>query len=71
MNDDPIVDEVHRIRQQLLDEFDGDIDALMDEANRRLLDGEFGPRKIVSFPPRRPKQLARPGLGCSDLEAPA
>ena len=56
MSDDPIVEEVHRIRQKLLDEFGGDVDALMDEANRRLLNGEFGPRKIVSFPPRRPKR---------------
>lgn len=60
MNDDPIVAEVHRVRQQLLDEFGGDVDALMDEANRRLLSGEFGPRKIVSFPPRRPQQKPGP-----------
>lgn len=52
--EDPIVAEVHRIRQELLEEFNGDIDALAEEANRRLLNGEFGPRKIVSYPPRRP-----------------
>jgi hypothetical protein len=63
MSDDPIVDEVHRIRQKLLDEFGGDVDALMDEANRRLLNGEFGPRKIVSFPPRRPKPTHKPAVG--------
>lgn len=63
MSDDPIVDEVHRIRQKLLDDFGGDVDALMEEANRRLLNGDFGPRKIVSFPPRRPKQMPKPALG--------
>ena len=52
--EDPIVAEVHQIRQELLKEFNGDIDALAEDANRRLLNGEFGPRKIVSYPPRRP-----------------
>lgn len=61
--EDPIVAEVHRIRQELLNEFGGDVDALMDEANRRLLSGEFGPRKIVSFPPRRPKQMPEAAAG--------
>jgi hypothetical protein len=53
---DPIVAEIHRIRQELLDEFGGDVDALMEEANRRLFSGEFGDVKIVSFPPKRPLQ---------------
>jgi len=55
---DPIVEEIHRIRQELLDEFDGDIDALGDDTNRRLLDGEFGAVKIVSYPPRRPMSIS-------------
>ncbi|HYH78330.1 MAG TPA: hypothetical protein VEX86_00985 [Longimicrobium sp.] len=58
MHHDPIVEEVHRIRQELLEEFGGDVDALMDEANRRLLSGEFGEFKVV---PRAPK-AARGGL---------
>jgi len=61
--EDPIVAEVHRVRQELLDEFGGDVDALMDEANRRLSNGKFGPRKIVSFPPSRPKQMPNRALG--------
>ena len=52
--DDPIVAEVHRIRQELLDEFDGDIDALADDTDRRLLSGHFGDVKIVLYPPKRP-----------------
>lgn len=59
---DPIVDEVHRIRQELLDEFDGDIDALADDTNRRLLNGEFGAVKIVRYPPKRPKFIPNPEL---------
>lgn len=57
---DPIVEEIHRIRQELLDEFDGDIDALADDTNRRLLNGEFGNVKIASFPPKRPKFIPNP-----------
>jgi len=59
---DPIVEEVHRIRQELLDEFDGDIDALADDTNRRLLNGEFGDVKIVRYPPKRPKFIPNPDL---------
>jgi len=47
MRSDPIVDEVHRVRQELLEEFGGDVDAVIEEANRRLLNGEFGEFKII------------------------
>lgn len=57
MHSDPIVDEVHRVRQALLEEFGGDVDALMEEANRRLLSGEYGDVNIVSFPSKPPRQL--------------
>jgi hypothetical protein len=51
---DPIVAEVHRIRQELLDEFGGDVDALLDDMDRRALAGEYGDVKIVRYPPKRP-----------------
>ena len=63
MHHDPIVEEVHRIRQELLEEFGGDIDALRDEANRRLFNGEYGDRKIVSFPPKPPRSTSRRTVG--------
>jgi len=52
--EDPIVAEVHRIREELLEEFDGDVDAMIEDANRRLLAGEYGDFKVVRFPPKRP-----------------
>lgn len=55
MPNDPIVEEIHRIRQQLLDEFDGDMDALAKDMNRRLYSGEYGGVKIVRYPPKRPQ----------------
>jgi hypothetical protein len=51
MRDDPIVEEVHRIRQEMLEEFGGDVDALMEDCNRRVLSGEFGEFRIVTRPP--------------------
>jgi hypothetical protein len=52
MRNDPIVEEVHRIRQQMLEEFGGDVDALIEDCNRRALNGEFGEFKIVTRAPR-------------------
>jgi hypothetical protein len=60
MRTDPIVDEVRRVRQELLDEFGGDVDAVIDEANRRLLNGEFSEFKIVVRSPA-PRVAPKPG----------
>ncbi|HET7228692.1 MAG TPA: hypothetical protein VFJ16_01685 [Longimicrobium sp.] len=51
MRNDPIVEELHQIRQKMLAEFGGDIDALIDDCNRRVLSGEYGPFRIVTRPP--------------------
>lgn len=56
MMDDPIVAEVHRIRQEMLEEFGGDVDALMEDCNRRVLSGEYGKFKIVTRPPSPPSR---------------
>jgi hypothetical protein len=48
MHSAPIVEEVHRIRQEMLEEFGGDADALVDDCNRRVLSGEFGDFKILT-----------------------
>ena len=55
MGEDPIVEKIHRIRQQLLDEFGGDMDALAEDMNRRLYSGEYGDVKIVRYPPKPPQ----------------
>lgn len=60
--EDPIVAEVHRIREELLEEFGGDMDAMREDANRRLLAGEYGDFKVVRFPPRRPPGWREPDL---------
>ena len=35
MTQDPIVDEIHKIREKMLSECDGDIDKLMDQLKER------------------------------------
>lgn len=55
MRDDPIVDEIRRIRQEHTDQFNGDLHAICQDLRRR--ERESG-RQYVTFPPRRPKVLA-------------
>lgn len=61
MRDDPIVEEIHRIRQAMLDEFGGDVDALMDDVNRRVLGGEFGSFRLATRSPKPARAASRRG----------
>ena len=49
MRDDPIVDEIRKIRQEHTDKFNGDLHAICEDLRRR--ERESG-RKYVSYPPR-------------------
>ena len=49
MYDDPIVNEIRRVRKQHTDKFGGDLHAICEDLRR--LERESG-RKYVSFPPR-------------------
>jgi hypothetical protein len=52
MRDDPIVEEIHRIRQEYAASFNYDMDAICDDlVSKERRNG----RKVVSFPPKRPK----------------
>jgi hypothetical protein len=50
MFDDPIVEEVRRVRREHASQFDNDISAIV--ADLRRLERESG-RQHVNFPPRR------------------
>ena len=50
MRDDPIVEEIRRIRQEHTDRFNGDLHAICEDLRRQQR--ESG-RRYVSFPPRR------------------
>ncbi|MGH7199635.1 MAG: hypothetical protein ACREJB_03460 [Planctomycetaceae bacterium] len=55
MRNDPIVDEVRRVRQEHTDKFHGDLHAICEDLRRR--EREPG-RRYVSFLPRRIQQTA-------------
>jgi len=52
MYDNPIVDEVHRIRQQMLEEYGGDLHALIRDSRARTEAAARAGQKIYSPPPR-------------------
>lgn len=52
MSKDPIVEETRRLREQYAAQFDHDGEAIFNDILRRQ--SESG-RKLVTFPPRRPK----------------
>ena len=60
MIDDPIVEEVHRIREQMLARWGGDLRALMIDAQRRTEEAGRAGRKLVSLPPRTPQAQRAP-----------
>ena len=50
MNDDPIIEEIHRVREVIAERFDNDLHAICEEARRKqAASGE----KTVTLPPRR------------------
>lgn len=56
MMHDPIVEEVHRIREKMLAEYGGDLRALLAHMQRRTEEAARAGRKgVVARPPRRPE----------------
>jgi hypothetical protein len=74
MQPDPIVEEIHRIREEIAARFNYDIDAIGKDAQQRDAAGD---RQIVRRPPRRPVAPAKaipqpPSAAASDCtSAPA
>jgi len=54
MYENPIVDEVHRIREQLIAEYNGDLRALMKDIQRRTDEAARAGKKVYSPPTRKP-----------------
>ena len=52
MYENPIVDEVHRIREELLAEYNGDLHALINDARRRTEEAARAGKKIYTPPVR-------------------
>ena len=56
MNDNPIVEEVHRIREEMLARYGGDLHALVKDMQRREQEAAGSGRRVAA-PPRRPPQV--------------
>jgi hypothetical protein len=56
MYSNPIVDEVHRIREQLLAEYGGNLRALIADARRKTEEAARAGRAVYTPPPRKLKQ---------------
>jgi hypothetical protein len=56
MSSDPIVAEIHRVREQIAARFGYDIRAIGEDARRR---DALGDRKVIRRPPRRPALPAK------------
>ncbi|MBK8266864.1 MAG: hypothetical protein IPK83_00565 [Planctomycetes bacterium] len=50
MKNDPIVEEIHRIREEISERFHGDLHSICEDARVRL---QKSGRKTISLPPRR------------------
>jgi hypothetical protein len=55
MMNNPIVDEVHRVREQLLAKFGGDLHALARDLQRRTEEARAAGKTVVARPPRSPR----------------
>lgn len=54
-DNDPIVSEVHRIRQEMMAKYNNDLDAFFADMQRKTEEARLAGRKVISRPPRRPK----------------
>ena len=57
MRNDPIVDEIRRIRQEHTDKFNGNLNAICEDIRRQ--ERESG-RQYVTYPPRRIESTVAP-----------
>lgn len=52
MIENPIIDEIHRIREEMLASYGGDLHALVKDAQRRTAEAETAGRVVVTPAPR-------------------
>ena len=52
MTENPIVEEVHRIREEMLAEYGGDLKALIQALRQKTDEAARAGRQVVTLPPR-------------------
>jgi hypothetical protein len=60
MTDDPIVEQVHHIRSELLAQYGGDLRAMLRDAQLRTEQAARGGREVVAGRPRPPRPVPLP-----------
>ena len=60
MLNNPIVDEVHRVREQLLARYNGDLRALIEDSRRRTEEAAKMGRQVLPYSPPHPETPAIP-----------
>jgi len=65
MRNDPIVEEIRRIRQEHTDKFKGDLHAICEDLRRQ--ERQSG-RRYVSFPPRRVQRVGAAESAKDDVD---
>jgi hypothetical protein len=63
MWNDPIVEEVRRVREDYVARFNFDIAAMLDDIKKREIEAKAQGKKYVSFPPRRVQNTQAPTSG--------
>jgi hypothetical protein len=59
-DDDPIVAEVRRAREEIAARFNYDLNAIFENARRCTEEAAIAGHKVVSLPPRRPQGWTEP-----------
>lgn len=57
MEDNPIISEIRKIREEILAEHNGDLRALVLAAQKRTEEAERAGKRVVAMPPREPRKL--------------
>ena len=60
MTNDPIVQEIHEIREKIAEAFNHDLGAICRDARERIARGEF---EVVRLPPKPPQVVPTRAIG--------
>jgi hypothetical protein len=60
MTKDPIIDEIHKIRESIADKFNGDLHAICDDARRRSEEAARAGRRVAPVPTGNPRPQPAP-----------
>lgn len=63
MSNDPFVEEIHRVREQMLEDSGGTIEGLLKGMRERRDRGDYADREFVTRPPTPASRLPKRAVG--------